>query len=55
MAVKIRLARHGAKKAPSVTGTDNRAIEETAQEILRYYENAHPQVFGPGAAPGAPS
>ena len=24
--------------------TDNRAIEETAQEILRYYENTHPQV-----------
>lgn len=24
--------------------TDNRAIEETAQEILRYYENAHPQI-----------
>ena len=23
--------------------TDNRAIEETAQEILRYYESAHPQ------------
>ncbi|WP_251197827.1 pyruvate, water dikinase regulatory protein [Anaerotardibacter muris] len=23
--------------------TDNRAIEETAQEILRYYENYHPQ------------
>lgn len=23
--------------------TDNRAIEETAQEILRYYENDHPQ------------
>ena len=26
-----------------VIRTDNRAIEETAQEILRYYENAHPQ------------
>jgi regulator of PEP synthase PpsR (kinase-PPPase family) len=26
-----------------VVRTDNRAIEETAQEILRYYENAHPQ------------
>ena len=25
--------------------TDNRAIEETAQEILRYYESAHPQKF----------
>ena len=24
--------------------TDNRAIEETAQEILRYYENTHPQI-----------
>ena len=31
-----------------VVRTDNRAIEETAQEILRYYESAHPQVFGPG-------
>ena len=31
-----------------IVRTDNRAIEETAQEILRYYENAHPQVFGPG-------
>ncbi len=30
-----------------VVRTDNRAIEETAQEILRYYENAHPQVFAP--------
>ena len=29
-----------------VVRTDNRAIEETAQEILRYYENAHPQTFG---------
>lgn len=28
-----------------VIRTDNRAIEETAQEILRYYENAHPQNF----------
>lgn len=27
-----------------VIRTDNRAIEETAQEILRYYENAHPQL-----------
>lgn len=27
-----------------VIRTDNRAIEETAQEILRYYENAHPQI-----------
>lgn len=27
-----------------VIRTDNRAIEETAQEILRYYENAHPQM-----------
>ena len=26
-----------------VIRTDNRAIEETAQEILRYYESAHPQ------------
>lgn len=26
-----------------VVRTDNRAIEETAQEILRYYESAHPQ------------
>lgn len=26
-----------------VIRTDNRAIEETAQEILRYYENVHPQ------------
>lgn len=26
-----------------VIRTDNRAIEETAQEILRYYENAHSQ------------
>ena len=25
-----------------VVHTDNRAIEETAQEILRYYELAHP-------------
>lgn len=29
-----------------VVRTDNRAIEETAQEILRYYESAHPQIFG---------
>lgn len=29
-----------------VVRTDNRAIEETAQEILRYYENTHPQVLG---------
>lgn len=28
-----------------VVRTDNRAIEETSQEILRYYENAHPQTF----------
>lgn len=27
-----------------VIRTDNKAIEETAQEILRYYENAHPQI-----------
>ena len=27
-----------------VIRTDNRAIEETAQEILRYYENAYPQI-----------
>lgn len=26
-----------------VVRTDNRAVEETAQEILRYYEMAHPQ------------
>lgn len=26
-----------------IVRTDNRAIEETAQEILRYYESAHPQ------------
>lgn len=26
-----------------IVRTDNRAIEETAQEILRYYETAHPQ------------
>lgn len=30
-----------------VVRTDNRAIEETAQEIIRYYESAHPQEFGP--------
>ncbi len=30
-----------------VIRTDNRAIEETAQEIIRYYESAHPQAFGP--------
>lgn len=29
-----------------VIRTDNRAIEETAQEILRYYKSAHPQIFG---------
>ncbi len=29
-----------------VIRTDNRAIEETAQEILRYHESAHPSVFG---------
>lgn len=29
-----------------VIRTDNRAIEETAQEILRYYKNAHPHIFG---------
>lgn len=29
-----------------VIRTDNRAIEETSQEILRYYESAHPQIFG---------
>ena len=26
-----------------VIHTENRAVEETAQEILRYYERAHPQ------------
>lgn len=31
-----------------VVRTDNRAIEETAQEILRYYTNAHPVIpLGP--------
>ncbi|MDU1882521.1 MAG: kinase/pyrophosphorylase, partial [Eggerthella sp.] len=25
-----------------VIHTENRAVEETAQEILRYYERAHP-------------
>lgn len=29
-----------------VIRTDNRAIEETAQEILRYYKSAHPQIIG---------
>ena len=29
-----------------VIRTDNRAIEETSQEILRYYESAHPQALG---------
>lgn len=28
-----------------VVHTENRAVEETAQEILRYYERAHPQAF----------
>ena len=28
-----------------VVHTDNRAVEETAQEILRYYEVAHPRSF----------
>ncbi|MEG0844857.1 MAG: kinase/pyrophosphorylase, partial [Raoultibacter sp.] len=26
-----------------VVHTDNRAVEETAQDILRYYDLAHPQ------------
>lgn len=34
-----------------VVHTDNRAVEETAQEILRYYELAHPQLADPAGKP----
>ncbi len=31
-----------------VVNTENRAVEETAQEILRYYERVHPPSIAPG-------
>ena len=36
-------ARSCANSGAIVIHTENRAVEETAQEILRYYERAHPQ------------
>ena len=33
-----------------VIHTDNRAVEETAQEVLRYYEMAHPRASGEARA-----
>lgn len=34
-----------------VIHTDNRAVEETAQEVLRYYELAHPRLADPAGKP----
>lgn len=45
----VHLPRPGSQPAPSCAGlgcivvhTEGRAVEETAQEILRYYERSHP-------------